>query len=77
MMLSQGDKLRLNIKLATEEEVCRAAVPEAASLKEVKVRKYGMGIVVSGVIWRMACMEMAILSIFRLYNVPLSKAYFS
>lgn len=36
-----------------------------------------MGIVVSGVIWRMACMEMAILNMLRLYNVPLSKAYFS
>lgn len=33
-MLSQGDKVRLNIKLVTEEEVCRAAVPEAASFIE-------------------------------------------
>lgn len=33
-MLSQGDKLRLNIKLAIEEEVCGVAVPEAASFIE-------------------------------------------
>lgn len=33
-MLLQRDKLRLNIKLAIEEEVCGAAVPEVASCIE-------------------------------------------
>ena len=70
--------MRLNVRLAIKEEVAELLYLRLLVLyKEVKVRKYGMGVIVSGGIRRMACMETAILNTFRLYNIPLSKAYFS